>query len=295
MDLRVGKYQLEEKTSSGSFGDFYLRINIISRKKEVTIKLESVKAKHPLLEYESKVYKALCGCVGIPIFQWFGTNNGYKVMVLDALLGRPSLEDIFHFCKRKFSLKTVLLLADQIPDSFLMGCGKCGNQINVINFGAAKKYHDSTHLHIPYGENETLIGTALYASINAHLSAQQSHRDDLESVTYILIYFLRGSLPWQGLKAATKKKESLTDLLCRGFPKEFGIFLNYCRALGFDEQPDYSYLRKLFRELFYREGFHYNNVFDWSLKPTGKEEAAGRSKGRRKVVVKEDKGGQNRM
>jgi casein kinase I homolog HRR25 len=92
-------------------GDIYLGINIISGE-EVAIKLESVKAKHPQLEYESKVYKTLAGGVGIPFVRWYGTECDYNAMVLD-LLG-PSLEDLFNFCNRKFSLKTVLLLADQL-------------------------------------------------------------------------------------------------------------------------------------------------------------------------------------
>jgi hypothetical protein len=97
-----------------SSGDIYLGINIISGE-EVAIKLESVKAKHPQLEYESKVYKTLAGGVGVPFVRWFGTECDYNAMVLD-LLG-PSLEDLFNFCTRKFSLKTVLLLADQLVRS----------------------------------------------------------------------------------------------------------------------------------------------------------------------------------
>lgn len=131
LDLRVGgKYRLGKKIGSGSFGSFfllfappiysltpprlgdiYLGINIISGE-EVAIKLESVKAKHPQLEYESKVYKTLAGGVGVPFVRWYGTECDYNAMVLD-LLG-PSLEDLFNFCNRKFSLKTVLLLADQL-------------------------------------------------------------------------------------------------------------------------------------------------------------------------------------
>ncbi|KAI8076788.1 casein kinase I like hhp1, variant 2 [Halteromyces radiatus] len=292
MDLRVGnKYRIGRKIGSGSFGDIYLGTNIVTNE-EVAIKLESVKAKHPQLEYEAKVYKSLSGGVGIPFVRWYGTECDYNAMVID-LLG-PSLEDLFNFVKRKFSLKTVLLLADQMlsrieyihsrnfihrdikPDNFLMGISKRGNQVNVIDFGLAKKFRDTrTHLHIPYKENKNLTGTARYASINTHLGVEQSRRDDLESLGYVLMYFCRGSLPWQGLKAATKKQKydrimekkmtTPTELLCRGFPSEFAIYLNYTRSLRFDDKPDYGYLRKLFRDLFLREGYQYDYVFDWTM------------------------------
>lgn len=106
----------------------------------------------------------------------------------------------------------------------------------------------------------------------------------MESLGYVMLYFCRGSLPWQGLKAATKKQKydrimekkmtTPTEVLCRGFPNEFAIYLNYTRSLRFDDKPDYSYLRKIFRDLFVREGFQYDYVFDWTVYKYQKNAAA---------------------
>ncbi|KAG7277023.1 hypothetical protein CRUP_001649 [Coryphaenoides rupestris] len=283
MELRVGnRYRLGRKIGSGSFGDIYLGTDI-SVGEEVAIKLECVKTKHPQLHIESKIYKMMQGGVGIPIIKWCGAEGDYNVMVME-LLG-PSLEDLFNFCSRKFSLKTVLLLADQMPDNFLMGLGKKGNLVYIIDFGLAKKYRDArTHQHIPYRENKNLTGTARYASINTHLGIEQSRRDDLESLGYVLMYFNLGSLPWQGLKAATKRQKyerisekkmsTPIEILCKGYPSEFATYLNFCRSLRFDDKPDYSYLRQLFRNLFHRQGFSYDYVFDWNMLKFGANRAA---------------------
>ncbi|KAL0101483.1 hypothetical protein PUN28_018960 [Cardiocondyla obscurior] len=292
MELRVGnKYRLGRKIGSGSFGDIYLGTNI-STGEEVAIKLECIKTRHPQLHIESKFYKMMQGGVGIPTIKWCGSEGDYNVMVME-LLG-PSLEDLFNFCSRRFSLKTVLLLADQLisrtdyihsrnfihrdikPDNFLMGLGKKGNLVYIIDFGLAKKYRDGrTHKHIPYRENKNLTGTARYASINTHLGIEQSRRDDLESLGYVLMYFNRGSLPWQGLKAATKRQKyerisekkmsTPVEELCKGYPMEFASYLRYCRDLRFEERPDYSHLRQLFRTLFHGQGFTYDYVFDWNM------------------------------
>ncbi|PAN30098.1 hypothetical protein PAHAL_5G273500 [Panicum hallii] len=292
MEPRVAnKFRLGRKLGSGSFGEIFLGTHVQTNE-EVAIKLESVKTKHPQLLYESKLYRILQGGTGIPNVKWFGVEGDYNVLVMD-LLG-PSLEDLFSFCNRKLSLKTVLMLADQMinrveyvhmksflhrdikPDNFLMGLGKRTNQVYIIDFGLAKKYRDSaTHQHIPYREHKNLTGTARYASVNTHLGIEQSRRDDLESLGYVLMYFLKGSLPWQGLKAGTKKQKydkisekkiaTSVDALCRGYPTEFASYFHYCRSLRFDDTPDYQFLKRLFRDLFIREGFQFDYVFDWTI------------------------------
>lgn len=252
MELRVGqKFRLGRKIGSGSFGDIYMGYNIATNE-EVAIKLECTKTKHPQLHIESKIYRLLQGGVGIPSLKWCGGEGDYNVLVME-LLG-PSLEDLFNFCSRKFGLKTVLLLADQTisrieymhsknfihrdikPDNFLMGLAKKGNLVYIIDFGLAKKFRDPrTHQHIAYRENKNLTGTARYASINTHMGVEQSRRDDLESLGYVFMYFNRGSLPWQGLKAQTKRqkyeriseKKMATGVeeLCKGFPSNYSINL----------------------------------------------------------------------
>ncbi|XP_058750355.1 casein kinase 1-like protein 2 [Vicia villosa] len=291
MEPRIGnKFRLGRKIGSGSFGEIYLGTNIQTNE-EVAVKLENAKTKHPQLLYESKLYKLLQGGTGIPNAKWSGVEGEYNVLVMD-LLG-PSLEDLFNFCNRKLSLKTVLMLADQMinrvefvhtksflhrdikPDNFLMGLGRRANQVYVIDFGLAKKFRDSNNQHIPYRENKNLTGTARYASMNTHLGIEQSRRDDLESLGYVLMYFLRGSLPWQGLKAGTKKQKyerisekkvsTSIESLCRGYPSEFASYFHYCRSLRFDDKPDYAYLKRLLRDLFIREGFQFDYVFDWTI------------------------------
>ncbi|KAJ3202763.1 casein kinase I [Entophlyctis luteolus] len=147
-------------------------------------------------------------------------------------------------------------------------------QIYIIDFGMAKLYRDpKTKQHIPYREKKSLSGTARYMSINTHLGREQSRRDDLESLGHVFMYFLRGSLPWQGLKAATNKekyekigqKKQNTGIkeLCEGFPEEFALYMKYCRELKFEETPDYDYLRGLMNKVLARNGELDDGVFDW--------------------------------
>jgi serine/threonine protein kinase len=174
-----------------------------------------------------------------------------------------------------------------------MGTDKLGNVVHLIDFGLAKEYQDpETHKHTEYHDKHKLGGTTRYASVNNHLGIStceaicrryvtnctlvQSRRDDLESLGYIMIYFCRGSLPWQGLKAATedernelvkeKKMNTPIEDLCHGLPDAFTSYFKHVQTLKFDDRPNYSYLRKLFRNLFIRERFQYDHVFDWTIK-----------------------------
>jgi len=261
------KFRVGPRIGSGSFGEIYGGVNVHTGE-EVAIKLEPIKTKHPQLIYESKIYRVLQGGYGIPGVKWFGSEGDYNVLVID-LLG-PSLEDLFNYCNKKFTLKTVLLLADQMisrlefmhsrsyihrdvkPDNFLIGTGSRKHIVHIIDFGLAKKYQDPRNgRHIPYIEGKNLTGTARYASINTHMGIEQSRRDDMESLGFVLMYFLRGSLPWQGLKANTKKQkyqrilerkqQTHTDLLCLNYPSEFKEYFAHCSSLGFEDRPDYRF------------------------------------------------------
>ena len=332
---------------------------------------------HPSpLKTESKIYKSLSGGTGVPWIIWSGRQGDYNVMVTD-LLG-PSLEDLFKMCNRHFSMKTVLLLADQLlsriefvhtnslvhrdvkPANFVMSVTpdtpcSCSNGasdsstpspvspssalpepfdgdvvkpvptaplprpatrpqcphhplVHVIDFGLAKKFRDPvTQMHIPFYQHPTGlhgVGTSLFASLNTHLGIDASRRDDLESLAYMLIYFIRGSLPWRKLRAPEKLPQEILDeisdsnerrdaeegyspvtatwdlirdskldheaTLTNGLPEEFAVLYTYSRNLEFDDLPDYEGLRNCFRGLAASLGIEYDGVFDWTVQgPSG--------------------------
>ncbi|XP_075210350.1 casein kinase I-like [Lycorma delicatula] len=286
-NFRVGK-----KIGKGNFGEVRIGKNLYNNE-NVAIKMEPIKSKSHQLHLEYRFYRMLGSAEGIPKVYYFGTCGGkFNAMVLE-LLG-PSLEDLFNLCGRTFSLKTTLMIALQLisrfeyvharriifrdvkPENFVIGqiSSKKEKIVHIIDFGLAKEYMDDSNEHIPYREHKSLTGTARYMSINTHLGREQSRRDDLEALGHMFMYFLRGSLPWQGLRVDTLreryqrikevKRSTTIESLCEGHPEEMANYMRYVRTLDFYEEPDYEYLKKTFKELYERKGYAEDGVFDWT-------------------------------
>ena len=219
------------------------------------------------------------------------------------LLGK-SLEDIFQSLQKKFTIKTVCMIGIQMldrlefihskniihrdikPDNFVLGLDNKSHIIYILDFGLSKKFRSSrTHQHIKFSVNKKLTGTARYASINALRGCEQSRRDDLEAIGYVLMYFLRGSLPWQGLhvnkgedrykKILVKKKGTSAEELCKTFPSELAEYINYTRNLEFEADPDYKFLRGLLTTILEKQKCEYDFFYDWlNEKPNITDEIA---------------------
>ena len=281
------KYRTIKKLGEGSFGKVY---KAEYNKVYYAMKFENKSRSQSLLESEATIMNYLRG-PNIPNIESFGTSGEYNILIMQLM--DKSLEDLINIHKN-FSVKTVCLLAFQMmnilqnihdkhiihrdikPDNFVMGNSENNAHLYIIDFGLAKKFRSSrTLVQYPYIKKKKLTGTARYASIHALEEYEQSRRDDLESVGYVLLYFLRGSLPWQGLKVKTKearyqkilekKKETSSEELCKNFPEEFQEYVTYTRNLGYTDDPDYDMLRGLFNTLLCdKMGENFDFIYDWT-------------------------------
>ena len=289
VEIRVGgRYRLGKKIGTGAFGERFEGTDIFDSS-SVAIKLEHNSVKYPQLLFEAKLLKSIPG-TGIPVMHWFGIAGEYNAMVMD-LLGQ-NLEDLYNYCAKNFSLKTILMITIQMierlkhvhdnhyihrdikPENFLIGKDTTAKTIYLLDFGLAKRYRDEyTHIHIPLKENRNLTGTARYASCNAHNGLEQSRRDDMESIAYVILYFFRKKLPWQGLKCKDKNekhakikeiKMSMTpEKLFEGLPKEFADYLTMVKKLGFEDEPTYKNYIQMFTRLFKAKEFEMDYIYDW--------------------------------
>ena len=262
--------------------------------KLVSIKLEKI-CHSPTLFKEAKALMHLKDIQRIPKLIWMGEQGRYFILIMD-LLG-PSLGSLKKKCNGKFSLATTLKISVQIlkileqihdkgviirylkPDNMVLGLKDNENFVYLIDFGTAKFYMKKGK-HIKYVENKYYIkGNRDFISINYHKRIEASRRDDIESLGYNLVNFMKGKLPWTELNDSQlilqKKIDTSLDELCEGLPEEFKEFIDYARKLEFKERPNYSYLNALLIKAGKNNGIDLDKVeYDWTnLKINEKEEA----------------------
>jgi serine/threonine protein kinase len=281
-------YSIIKKLGQGAFGSVY-KVKNKDNNKYLALKVEE-KNLQSRVKFEFSIFKNLEGEIGFPNVYNITENTKYNILVMDYL--GPSLEDLFSFCNKFFSVKTVLMIGIQVinrieslhnigyihrdikPDNFLIGTNGKKSRIFMIDMGLAKKFIKKDK-HIEFKSNRSFTGSFRYSSLRNHNGIEQSRRDDLESIGYMLIYFLKGKLPWQGLKGNTKSKRSdniskvknkiSLDSLCQNLPQEFLLYIKYCRILRFMQKPDYDILRGLFVSLFKKSKYKLDYIYDWNI------------------------------
>jgi len=281
------KYELGKSIGSGFFGTVFSGLNVLTKEK-VAIKIETIKNdSKSILEREAYILFYLRG-PGLPEVKSFGKTKSYNILV-ETLLGR-SLYEIYKDCNQIFSLKDVCMIGLQVlerleyihsknyihrdikPHNLLVDFRNEG-LIYIVDFGLAKKFKSERGNHVKFSINKNISGTLRFCSVNSMRGVEQSRRDDLESLCYLIIYFLKGSLPWQGLNISSKekrfqtiykiKKEVKIETLCEGLPKEILDILKYVKNLGFNETPRYDYIKNLFITILDKNGYKYDNIFSW--------------------------------
>ncbi len=282
---------LNRKIGSGSFGQIYQCLNM--KTKEIfACKIESINELNPQLYHESKIMNIMKNCDGFPTCYSFCYTEQDKVIIMDYL--GANLDTIMNkLPNKKFSIKTSLMIMiqclerlrnlhdkgiihrDMKPENFVIGRKNKERTIYLIDFGLSKKYINENNMHISMKKDRNIIGTVRYISMNTHQGIEQSRRDDLESLIYIIIYFIKGELPWQNIKAKNKTerynkiyemKKKATEKggeLCSSLPNGFQTIIDYVLELDFMEKPDYSMLKKVVEIILAHKNYFNDLQFDW--------------------------------
>ena len=286
--ILFSKYKIIKKINEGNFSYIYQAIN--NKGDNFCCKIESINSPQLLLEKESKIMDYLRG-PSIPSIKLYGQSGEYNVLIMQ-LLGKSL--DYYIKKMEKFSLKTTVMLAYQMidiiefihlrhiihrdikPSNFAMGLGKSNLDLFIIDFGFAKKYRSNKTSKLnPMSKGHKLTGTARFASINAMKALEQSCRDDLESLAYVFYYFLRGSLPWQGIKEKKieemykkildKKMKITSEELGKDLPIQFCEFLEYSKNLKYEDQPNYNLFKRKIKEIICpnNDESNFDKIYDW--------------------------------
>ena len=284
-------FKSSDRLGKGSFGQIFKGINIKTQE-EVAIKIESTKIEIPQLLHEYKILKLFQNTPCFPKIYLFTQLDDTLVMIME--LFDKNLEEILKSQPSKiFSKKTIIMIGIQLlkrikdfhelgfihrdikPENFVIGLKKNKNLIYMIDYGISKRYIDSkTKEHINYQEGKKIVGTVKFASLYTHLGIEQSRRDDLESLAYILIYFWKGTLPWVDIKGKNKKekynkildkkKDISSKELGKDFPIEFAEILDYFKNLGYTEDPDYEICKRKLLKVIQDEKLKFDYIYDWT-------------------------------
>jgi serine/threonine protein kinase len=289
-----------DKLGGGSFGLVYKCINK-NTKKEYAAKIESNDSIVPQIKNEYQILKLLENGEGIPK-PILLKNSGMDTIMIMELLG-PNLEDILQYTKeKKFTLKTSLMIFIQIlsrlkfihekgiihrdlkPQNFLVNLNTRDKTLYLIDFGLSKKYVttennnfiSNKNKHIPFKKNRPIKGTVRYISLNTHKGFEQSRRDDIESLIYILIYFIVGELPWDNIKCKNKeeKYEKIFEKknnfrkseIFINLPDEIKLIYEAVLLIEFESKPNYDYYSGLIENLLNNENEKnefFDDLFDW--------------------------------
>lgn len=289
-----GQWKLGKHLGHGAYGTVF-RARHLETGQVAAVKASRTGDAH--LHREHRMYRALngaCDSVGIATVFDFIRDGAHDFLVLE-LLG-VSLDKLVDMCGGAFTVDTVLMIGVQMiarlafvhrfgcihgdvkPSNMIVGHGSAACRVvHVVDFGSCTHFKCmKSGRHVEYSEHNRNVGTLLYASVHNHGGVAGTRRDDMIALGYSLLHLATGSLPWLSICRADARREEKTkrmkeqvdlETLCARLPKEFKSYLQYVLALAFDQRPDYSYLKRLFRRALHQRHSCEQDPFDWQNHP----------------------------